>query len=64
MSVGVGMALNAKLENLDYTTFVMIGDGESAEGSVWEAAELASKNKLNNLVGILDCNRLGAGQCP
>ncbi len=59
LSVGVGMALNAKLDKLSYRTFVLLGDSEMAEGSVWEAMASASYYKLNNLVAILDCNRLG-----
>jgi len=59
LSVGLGMALNAKLEKRDCKTFVLLGDSEMAEGSVWEAMALASHYKLNNLVGILDVNRLG-----
>jgi transketolase len=59
LSVGVGMALNAKLDKLPYRTFVLLGDSEMAEGSVWEAMSSASYYKLNNLVAILDCNRLG-----
>jgi transketolase len=59
LGIGVGMALNAKHEKLSYTTYVMMGDGEIAEGSIWEAAELASYYKLDNLIGIVDCNRLG-----
>ena len=59
LSVGVGMALNAKLDKLDYKTFVLLGDSEMAEGSVWEAMASASHYKLNNLVAILDLNRLG-----
>ncbi len=59
LSVGVGMALNAKLEKLSYRTFVLLGDSEMAEGSVWEAMAVASHYKLNNLVAILDVNRLG-----
>ncbi len=59
LSVGVGMALNAKMDNLDYRTFVLLGDSEMAEGSVWEAMEIAAYYKLNNLIGILDVNRLG-----
>ncbi len=63
LSVGVGMALNAKyLDKLDYRTYVLLGDGESAEGSVWEAAALASHYKLGNLCAIVDCNRLGQSQ--
>ena len=53
------MALSARIDALDFFTYVMLGDSEVAEGSVWEAAELASFNKLNNLIAILDCNRLG-----
>jgi transketolase len=59
LGVGVGMALNAKADKLLYNTFVLLGDSEMAEGSVWEAMASASYYKLNNLVAILDCNRLG-----
>ncbi|MDD5110364.1 MAG: transketolase [Patescibacteria group bacterium] len=59
LSVGVGMALNAKLDKLPYRTYVLLGDSEMAEGSVWEALQLAAHYKLGNLVGILDVNRLG-----
>jgi transketolase len=59
LSIGVGMALHAKREKLVYKTYVLLGDGEIAEGSVWEAAEIASFYKLNNLIAIVDCNRLG-----
>ncbi len=60
LSVGVGMALNAKyLDKIPYRTFVLLGDSEMAEGSVWEAMQCAEHYKLNNLVGILDVNRLG-----
>ncbi len=59
LSVGVGMALNAKQDKLSYNTFVLLGDSEMAEGSVWEAMAAASFYKLNNLVAILDVNRLG-----
>ncbi len=60
LSVGVGMAMNAKyLDKLAYCTFVLLGDSEMAEGSCWEALQLASYYKLDNLVGILDVNRLG-----
>ncbi len=62
LGVGVGMALCARLDNLDYRTYVMMGDGETAEGSVWEAASLAGVNQLNNLVAIVDCNRLGQSE--
>jgi transketolase len=59
LSIGVGMALNAKLDNRNYKTYVLMGDSETAEGSVWEAAEIASYYKLDNIIGIVDCNRLG-----
>ncbi len=60
LSVGVGMALNAKyIDKLPYKTFVLLGDSEMAEGSIWEAVQLAAHYKLDNLVGILDMNRLG-----
>src|SRR5580658_2269921 len=62
LSVGVGMALAARLDKLDYNTYVLLGDGEIAEGSVWEAASLAGVNKLNNLIAIVDANRLGQSQ--
>lgn len=59
LSVGVGMALSARADTLPFKTFVLLGDSEMAEGSVWEALQLASFYKLDNLVGILDVNRLG-----
>ena len=60
LSVGAGMALNAKyLDNLPYKTYVLLGDSEMAEGSVWEAIEFAAYYKLDNLIGIIDVNRLG-----
>src|SRR5689334_19653857 len=62
LGVGVGMALCARLDNLEYRTYVLLGDGECAEGSVWEAASLAGVCKLNNLVAIVDVNRLGQSQ--
>jgi transketolase len=62
LSVGTGMALAARLDKLDYNTYVLLGDGEIAEGSVWEAASLAGVYKLNNLIAIVDANRLGQSQ--
>lgn len=59
LSIGVGMALNARLDNLSYRTYVLFGDSEMSEGSVWEAMQLAAHSKLDNLIGILDVNRLG-----
>jgi transketolase len=62
LSVGAGMALAARLDHLDYNTYVLLGDGEIAEGSVWEAASFAGIYKLNNLIAIVDANRLGQSQ--
>ncbi len=59
LSVGVGMALYAKSQKLSYKTYVLLGDSEMAEGQVWEAMQLAAHYKLNNLIAILDVNRLG-----
>ena len=57
LSIGVGFALNAIYEKKDYRTFILIGDGESNEGSIWEAALSASKHKLSNLTVIIDYNK-------
>jgi transketolase len=62
LGVGVGMALAARLDKLDYNTYVLLGDGEIAEGAVWEAASLAGYYKLNNLIAIVDANRLGQSE--
>ncbi len=60
LSIGVGMALNAKyVDKLSYRTYVLLGDSEMSEGSVWEAMQSASYYKLDNLIAILDVNRLG-----
>jgi len=60
LSIGVGLALNAKyLDRLPYRTYVLLGDSEMAEGSVWEALEIARHYGLDNLVGLVDVNRLG-----
>lgn len=60
LPVGVGLAFNAKsIDKTDYRTYVLMGDGESAEGSVWEAAEVARHAVLDNLCAIVDVNRLG-----
>jgi transketolase len=63
LSVGFGMAWNAKrIERTDQRIYVLLGDGEVAEGSVWEAAALAAHNKLDNLVAIVDVNGLGQSE--
>jgi transketolase len=60
LPVGVGLALNAKsVDKTNYRTYVLMGDGESVEGSVWEAAEVARHHRLDNLCAIVDINRLG-----
>ncbi|HSO19309.1 MAG TPA: transketolase [Desulfosarcina sp.] len=60
LSIGVGMAMNARfLDRLAYRTYVLLGDSEMAEGSQWEAIQVAAHYRLDNLVGILDVNRLG-----
>ncbi len=56
LSAGVGMALSARLHRQDYTTYVMLGDGEIQEGLVWEAAMAANHHELKNLIAIIDCN--------
>ncbi len=58
LSVGVGMALGAKRTGKTYRTFVLMGDGEQAEGSIWEAAMAGSHYQLDNLFGIVDRNHL------
>lgn len=58
LSVGVGMALGARRKQADWRTFVLMGDGELAEGSVWEAAMAAGHYGLGNLVAIIDRNGL------
>ena len=60
LSIGLGMALNAKyIDKLPYRTYVLLGDSEMSEGSQWEAIQVAAYYKLNNLIGIIDVNRLG-----
>jgi len=58
LSLSVGMALAGKLDCLDYKVFTLLGDGELPEGSNWEAALTASQYRLDNLVAIIDYNRL------
>lgn len=59
LSIGAGMALDAQRDKRPYKTYVMMGDSEITEGSVWEAAEIAAYYKLSNLIAFVDCNRLG-----
>src|SRR5216117_3807009 len=55
----IGSALNARRIGSGYRTYVLLGDGESAEGSVWEAAEAAAHDGLDSLCGVTDVNGLG-----
>lgn len=57
LSIGLGMALAARLDGKSYRVYVMLGDGESEEGQVWEAAMAASHFHVGNLTAILDYNR-------
>lgn len=57
LSIGVGMAINARYEKSDHRVFVVVGDGECDEGSVWEGAMSASKHKLDNLTVLVDYNK-------
>jgi transketolase len=61
LSVGVGMAIAARLQRRDYRTFVLTGDGELQEGQVWEAAMAASHYRLGNLVAVVDANGFSGG---
>ncbi|MER3515409.1 MAG: transketolase [Chloroflexota bacterium] len=57
LSIGLGMALGARLDRRDYRVYVLIGDGEADEGQVWEAAMAAAKYRVDNLTAILDFNK-------
>jgi len=59
LSAGIGIALNARRIGSDYRTYVLLGDGETAEGSVWEAAHVGAHMGLDNLCAITDVNALG-----
>lgn len=58
LSTAVGMALAAKMDKKDYRVFVLMGDGEQAEGAIWEGAMAGANYGLDNLIGIIDRNRL------
>jgi transketolase len=63
LSIGVGLALSAKIRKQQFHTYVLMGDGEINEGSVWEAAMMAPVHKLSNLTAIIDYNKLqGTGR--
>lgn len=57
-SCAVGMAISAKMDDADYNIYAVIGDGESQEGQIWEAAMLAGNRKLGNLIAFTDYNKL------
>lgn len=59
LSVGVGMALAARMQQRDYLTWVLLGDAELNEGQVWEASMAAAHYGLDNLIGIVDANGMG-----
>src|SRR5205823_9716743 len=63
LSIAVGIALAGKLDGKNYKTYCIMGDGEQQEGSVWEAAMEAGHYKLDNLIGIIDKNRLQIDGC-
>ncbi len=58
LSIGIGMAINARYEKLGHKVMVIVGDGECNEGSIWEAALCASKHRLDNLTVIVDYNKM------
>ncbi|UTO28664.1 transketolase [Bartonella harrusi] len=58
LSLGAGMALAGQFNSQSYRVFVLLGDGEMAEGSVWEAVLFAAHYKLSNLIAVIDRNRL------
>jgi transketolase len=62
LSAGLGNAFAATLDGIPFNTYVLLGDGECAEGSVWEAAEIASYYKASNLFAVVDVNGLGQSQ--
>ena len=59
LSMANGIAYNAKMRSLPYYTYVLLGDSELSEGAIWEAAEIASYYNLDNLIAVVDVNRLG-----
>jgi transketolase len=58
VSLGIGMALGIKLDKLDSRVYVILGDGEIQEGQIWEAAMFGSYNKVDNVVAIVDYNKI------
>ncbi len=62
LSVGAGLAIGARLDKLGTRVFVLMGDGELAEGNIWEAAEFAGHYALDNLIALADINALGQSE--
>ncbi len=62
LCAAVGIALNARRIASEYRTYVLMGDGETAEGSVWEAAAVAAHERLDSMCAIVDVNALGQSQ--
>jgi transketolase len=60
LGLAAGISLAAKIDNKSHLQFVLMGDAECTEGSVWETALFASKHRLNNLIAIIDRNRIGS----
>src|SRR5690554_3413050 len=60
LSIGLGMALGGKLDKRSYKVYVIVGDGELAEGQIWEAVMAANNFKVDNLVAIIDSNKIQA----
>ena len=58
LSLGVGVALSGLIRKLNYKVYVLIGDGECNEGSIWEAAMFGSHHKLDNLIALIDYNKI------
>lgn len=58
LSIALGLALAAKMDNRDFRTYCLMGDGELQEGQIWEAAMMTSFNKLDNICGIVDSNKI------
>jgi transketolase len=58
LSCGIGMAMGAKIKNLNFNVYVLIGDGELQEGQIWEAVIYAGNNKIDNLIAVIDNNQL------
>lgn len=56
VSIGIGMALSARMDGKDYRVYVLIGDGEADEGQIWEAAMFAAHHRVDQLTVLMDCN--------